>query len=331
MKLRTGVLKKLKNDSEKISFWIDYLRLKIDDVECRLISINKNLKKLIDFDNSNYIVFDEFGFDLTAQKIKLSNWDWLIYSYSYFWVSIPLFIIIEYWTQYKEMFNCWWKIDFYGQYFRLLELWEFESNFVFGEIINNNEITRIDYRIDFFNFKDKVISSDIIDSRSNARFQSYKTQGFINSWKFWNSTNKTVVVRWYDKKLDISKKWKFRLYWDYLNFNNVFRLEWEFLNSFCKGFSLQNLWDLVDKCRSYIWIDINDKNIKYFTSYVKLDLSNEFARTKYCRVMSSYIREALKNGVNVYDYVDEELIKIWLDKTKIYNIKNGLEKINNYY
>lgn len=321
MKLKTWVLETLIWNSSKFSFWIDYLRLKITDVKSPLIHKIKNLSNLLDYDNSNYWIFSELWYDLTYHKIKLSNWKWLIFSYSFFWVSVPLFIVIEYSIEHKSLFNSWWKLDFYWSYFRLKEVNEF-TWFLFWDFLNDYQITRIDYRIDFFNYKNKIIDKSVINSRINSREVLYKTNWYINSWKFWNSLNKTIVVRWYDKKLDISKKWKFRLYSDYNNYDDIFRLEWEFLNRFCKWFTLSSLYLLVDKCKSYIWFNWFSDYSKYLSSYNKLDLSDEYQRSKYCKVMSSYIKEALKNQVNVYDFVDIELWKLWLSKTDILLIRS---------
>jgi hypothetical protein len=330
MKLKTEYLKKLINNTEKISFWVDYLRIKINDIKSKLIKLNKSLSRTIDYDNSNIITFDCFWYDLTAQKIRLSNWTWLIYTYSYFWVSIPIFIIIEYDTRNKELFNSWGKLDFYWQYFRLFELWEFWENYFFNEYIQKEEITRIDFRIDFFNYKNKIIDKDVIKSRKNSRLQTYTTNWYINSWKYWNSINKTVVVRWYDKKLDITKKWKLRLYWDYFDYENIFRLEWEFLNQFCRSYNMSKLDLLLSKCKKYIWLEKYDWE-KYFTPYRKLDLSNEFEKMKYCRVMQSYIKEALKNWVDVYNYIDKSLLWIWFNEEDVENMRFKKDLISNYF
>ena len=322
MKPKIKELKKAIKDSENISFWFDYLRLKIDNVKCKIFHIHKHIINRLDFDNSNYLHFDDFWYDLTAQKIKLSNWIGLIISYSFYWVSIPIYIYLEYFDIYRTLFNSIWKIDFYWSFFRLKEIWEFNDDFIFWDLLNWFEITRVDWRIDFFNYKKRAISQEIISSRKNTRLQTYMTDWYINSWRYWNKDNKTIVVRWYDKKLDISKKWKFRLYWDYQKFDNVFRLEWEFLNKFCKWYTIDTFSDLENKIKTYIWLD-NNYTWKYFYSYNKLDLRDEFSRTKYCKVMSSYIRNALMSWINVYNYVDIELDKLWFSKIDIEKIKNN--------
>jgi len=328
MKLKKHILRTLLKKSSKYSFWIDYLRLNITDVKSWIIKYNNDIVNLCDFDNSNWTHLTLSWYDLTAQKIKLSNGTWLIYSYSYFGISIPLFIYIEYNSNTKHLTNSIWKLDFYGSFFRLLEIWVLTS-FPFSDFILWCEISRLDYRLDLFDYEGWLISPSVINARKNSFYQFFRTGWVINSWKFWNSKNKTVVVRWYDKKLDISKKWKFRLYWDYQEYNTVFRLEWEFLNKFCKWYNFSDLDKLVNIAKNYIWIE-NNFQWKYLQSYEKLDLTNEYEKTKYCKLMSAYIKNALKNNIDVYTFVDIELCKLWLSPNDANLIRIGQKKLTEF-
>jgi len=316
---RSDVIKNAIKNSDNYSSDLDYLRLKIDFVNKWIIQYFYSIVKMLDTDNSNFAILSDFWVDITYTKCQLNLWYWLIASVSYFWVSVPIFIIVEYSN--KTFLNAWWKIDYYGSFYRLKDIW-FLDSYLFWDLISSCVITRIDYRIDFFNkSKDFVLSYEPFVVYKKSKVETHKTDWYINSWRIWNKNNRAVIVRGYDKKLDISVKWKFRLFWDYQDFQSVFRLEYEFWYKFCCQYSFSDLDKLVSKAKTRAWLS-DEFKWKYLIAYEKIDLSDEFKRTRYCKVMSSYIKNALMNWINVYDFVGVELEKMWISEEEIVKIKN---------
>jgi len=69
----------------------------------------------------------------------------------------------------------------------------------------------------------------------------------LQSWAYGSKSAKRVFLRTYDKLADTSAKWKYMLYKDYYNFESVYRIEFELLNHFCKGFKYIDYKELVEK------------------------------------------------------------------------------------
>jgi len=324
MKLLNKDLQKLIDLSSQITFWIDYLRLNLsfNNIYTSIYEFFRIQIKKLDTDNSNFLYLNMWDNTYTAQKIKLSNGTGLIFSLSYYEVVVPCFIYVEYSPAHQKQFQSFWKLDFYWSFFRLKDLKKIEEKFYINDIFQEMEISRLDWRIDLFEYKYWNIPHTKIQARSNSFLDTHKTAWKINSWRYWNKANKTLLVRWYDKKLDIESKWKFRLFWDYQQYKSVFRLEWEFLNLFCKGYKLKNLEEIIKKAYKYCWLDSVSFVWKFLHTYEKIDLTDEFEKRKYCNTMLWYIKNALKNWVNVYDLIDVELEKSWFSELEVDMIKN---------
>jgi hypothetical protein len=142
---------------------------------------------------------------------------------------------------------------------------------IFGKELNlilENPISRIDYRIDFF-YKDSseiIKMEDVVEYRSDSKgrkyaldekdyrdhqnilFQrlienkpihydiktSFREGDFQNGRTVGNKRNKSLFIRCYEKLIDSISKGKALLYNDYFLYKNVFRLEIEFLTKFNK-------------------------------------------------------------------------------------------------
>ncbi len=293
--------KTIKKADEVIS-WIDYMRLSID---WPIAYFEKYLKNL-DFENSNFAV-DEKNL-LTWTKLKMQHWTAVIGSTVYENIPVPIILYTEFDSHNQKMLKTYWKIDLYGSFYRLMELWfiqpEFIENLVKEEdfedldILNYSNITRLDYKIDLMykkktkipNYK-KILSirkNSKIWQRHNMKKADIKEEILrweeLQSWAYGSKSAKRVFLRTYDKLADTEAKWKYMLYKDYYNFKSVYRIEFELLNHFCKGFTYIDYKELVEKFRNsldcrYMWkvfynynqkpnLEEIEQRIRYFKDFI---------------------------------------------------------------
>lgn len=121
-----------------------------------------------------------------------------------------------------------------------------------------------------------------------TQIQKQKEWSYMNWWTIWQKKTKTVRIRMYNKLLDSLSKWKYGLFDDFFTYWSVYRLECEFRDKFCKwflwdDFTLNNIEELVEKCKSYMWIqpkwnatyfyepnyDLKKLNVSYINKYTK--------------------------------------------------------------
>jgi len=317
----------LEKNSSKFLPWIDYLRVKIPlDFSFDFLNYFEQIICTIDDDNSNIFIDDSFVHTITWNKIYLPTGVALIGSIVFRDISVPCFCYNDFHVSNKALFNSFWKFDFYWQYFRLLEIWFIDSDFneFFFNKFKNCQITRLDYKIDFFDYyKDKLFSSDLlIKGAINTPWQEYNTWWYVNSWRKWNKTSHTWLVRAYDKLRDINSKNKMGLYWDYLVFKNVFRLEFEFLNKWCYGFNLSDLDKLVLKCENFI--SFKPLNCEQYKTYDKLDLTNELHKIKYIRTAKWYFKHIIANNINAFFIIESLYFELWYTKQQIKELQKNL-------
>ena len=287
--------------ADALTTWIDYLRVSIDSPITYFSEILDNL----DYENSNFFI-DTDNY-ITWAKIRLNHWPAIIGSIVYEWVSVPVLLYNEFDDHNQQMLKSFWKIDFYGAYRRLIELWFLEPNFVEKlirtkdsedmDILLYSNITRLDYKIDLF-YKKKVKiphykkllkirkNSKIWNkhiSKTNIKEEVLKWEE-LQSWAYGSKSAKRVFLRVYDKLADTEAKWKYMLYQDYYNYESVYRIEFELLNHFCKWYKYVDYQDLVEKFWNSIdvrylgkvFYDYNsepnleaiEKRIRYFKDFI---------------------------------------------------------------
>lgn len=269
--------KKVFQKYDILNFWLDYLRLVWKGEK---LKVNfADILSILDWDNSNFYI-DEFHW-LAYVKIRTSNWDALIASISVFWFSLPIFQVVVFDRDKVSLFRSLWKIDFYGSFFRLGEI-----NFlnpleyihsVFWENIDNLLISRIDYKWDFVGVDVETISK-YVTCRRNSRIDK------IYKWRlltFWvgSKSSKRVYLRVYDKIEDILYKNKSFLYSDYLEHKDdwIVRLEFEFLNHFCKWYTLVSLKSLEEKIFTYVWFVDSWKKYIYFENKSNIEVDKLYS------------------------------------------------------
>ena len=269
--------KKVFQKYEILNFWCDYLRLVWKGEKLKVSFAD--IFSVLDRDNSNFYI-DEFHW-LTYVKIRTSNWDALIASISVFGFSVPIFQVVVFDRDKVELFRSLWKIDFYGSFFRLGEInflnpLEYMHS-VFWENINNLLISRIDYKWDFVGVDVETISK-YVTCRKNSRVDK------IYKWRlltFWvgSKSSKRVYLRVYDKIEDILYKWKSYFYSDYLKYKDdwITRLEFEFLNHFCKWYTLSSLKSLEEKIFTYVWFVDSWKKYIYFEDKSNIEVDKLYS------------------------------------------------------
>lgn len=276
--IRHKALKKLVDNTDDFSKWLDYLRLKLESP----IEYFENIYNLVDLDNSNFYVDPENK--ITYVKLLLKVWAGVMALKSYKWIPTPLFCYIDYDPHIKQDFNTYGKIDFYGSFFRLWEIWEVDFSFLY-EICNNIDmlrVTRIDFRLDFF-YKNKTRIpplKKLIKKRKNVKSKHFHLWKDLESWEYGNRGQSRVFTRMYDKLLDTEVKNKYFLYEDYHNYKSVHRLEFQVERHFCVGYTFWTLLGLEEKVEKSIKLEYDKPiyrksntepdydNVKYFSNFI---------------------------------------------------------------
>lgn len=311
------VIKKIKNidilikDAEKIRSWIDYLRLNFLK---RVPYFDDFLSKL-DYDNSNFAVDDN---DFLYVKMKMSTGPALLVSTIYNDEPVPIMLYNVFQNGIKSKYA---RLDFYGSYFRLEEVWFFEPFWFkwFLEEITSEDptISRIDYCFDFFYKNHCLLPKAQSLFGKVSRDQAIYTFGrwdVVNSWAIGSKSSKRVVLRMYDKLQDISVKNKFNLYQDYLEYSSVHRFEVQYGPSFVRGFSISSLDHLLHKVLStFDMSKLIPSNQKLFYSYAPLLEINDYNKLHYTKQFVARAKKFFESGVNPFlvtmDYFDANILK----------------------
>lgn len=250
------------NYCDEFTVALDYLRIVFYD---RVPYLDKMLRLLYTkdwnlIDNSNYIIKNDVftwasEFSSTGKAIKCS--------YSYNWVSVPI-MFYEVFYKNSASHNAYSRLDLYWWFWRLLDLWEFELNF-FDDFLKSLlyvwdiYVTRVDYRVDMFRKKWVLLFTDIdcfpnLDTRTSIVKRWNRCSIDWWNWEVWSKYIGRYFVRCYNKLKDVMVKWKQFLYWDYLWYDNVIRLEVQFNRKYCNDVRY-NIWDLY---KSLTWCSASD-------------------------------------------------------------------------
>ena len=308
MKNNKTVLQNLKiyeniNKFDKWGAWCDYLRLcyknESDWVED---SIN-----LVDSDNSNFFTREVGWIVFTITKSYCTLWTSLTFTCSYNDISVPVAQFVKFNEHNSYLFKCYWKFDFYGSMFRLVDMWFLnKSMFLLLKVLiseENPKVTRFDYRLDFFSMK-KFKIPEIKDFSKYLHTQS-KTEEFregweLTNWLVWSKKNWRYAIRYYNKLLDTDKKLKVFLYQDYFIYNSVHRLEIEFQPNFLKWYTFYDFYDWVIESRieSILWLTEKMFGGPLFYQYQSDYTIQEKDKSKYLsKYCTSSVRLA-KNWIN---------------------------------
>lgn len=289
---------------------LDYYSSVASDLVNVAVSENENDIDFfwLDDDNSNFCTISICSEIITASLISVrGTWNAICFTCDYNGVSVPLFL----YRYFREKHI----IDFYGSCFRLIAIDYLDNNFIKSVLDYFNidgdycDITRLDYRLDFFMNKSCAIPSPytFLDySISSSDIRQWHKWHTLTNWQVWNKDSRSLVVRLYDKLLDTRKKHKDFLYVDYFRYENVHRLEFECDIRFCKWYNFSNLDNLVRKVRSVFKLD-NEKRLQpIFYRYNKNKLI--YTRKELDRYMP-YIKKAIHrlNFNYISSKLDEEL------------------------
>lgn len=243
----------------------DIYYFNIDELEVYWTFSNYlELLKWINNSNSDYIEFLDFTLYKSDKlrdynyKIDFFKWDIKCFAF-YVWKTLNEYITTRdylkvYWNAFKVL-ELYEIIDFIDIYIELdykdIKKWR-----------RNNTIKRFDIAID--------VKKDIKNILKNFKKLSQKWASFhwntweletYYIWEYQKKLNKWLLIRIYDKVKDIKKKNKQKLYSDYLNQENLTRIELEFRNDITKFVDLNSLLD-----RSYIF----NLLIKYIEKHTKI-------------------------------------------------------------
>lgn len=318
--------------ASKVSYWIDFLRLNLIQ---KISFLSEILNKLNDTNSD--LSIQQVG-DCSVSFIKSRARNSYVLKILLSIDNIPYDI-----GQYVEYLKDSWiksvgSLTYYWTYYRLLEMWlidySFEKALIWWDFknIENSNITRLDYKIDFFynDFTDIIDMDEIVKKRTDTRHKKYlirkdeyelhkkilldrlnqnksihyniKTKynqwDFQNGWTQWNKKNKSIYIRCYEKIIDSLEKGKYKLYDDYFLYKNVFRLEIEFLSKFNKkegwrAFVYKEISQLEDKIRRFMWLSESKNDEKFIYQY------KENKETKFTRLRR--IKEFAWRGLSLYD------------------------------
>ena len=326
--------KKLVDTSDLLNSWIDYLRVVLktnleyfDDI---LYSINTT--------NSNYYVNEEHW--LTFTRLQLKTWACLMCHISFSWVPIPIIMYNVFTTDQQDLLKSYWRLDLYWSFYRLLEIGSFSPDLLKNllwtdySVLMKSSVTRIDYKYDLFYqnyqtfptvdflYKSRVNSQSFsIDTEfvKSQRFTSQQIKNYyrwwsVTSWSAWSKDSKRILLRCYDKLLDVATKGKYFLYSDYFKYDRVIRIEFQLMNHFCKWFQYQEVDDLLNKF--FNCLD-NDYQHSVFYSYDKKYSLDELSHDDRLRYFSDFWWRwfnLLKAWINPFIVLYESLIiKSWKD------------------
>ena len=306
---------------DKIDFWCDYLRLSFTNP----IPKFDELLFWIDSDNSNFWIVSIDNHNITYNKTITSNGFALTFITEYNWISIPLFQYVKFNKDTRKLFHKSAKLDFYGSYFRLEAIWEFSNhaliNYIKSVSFEDPDITRYDYRIDYFSIAREVSipSPDkicwYIHKKSNL--VEWKSWWKLTDWLVWNSQTWKYAIRYYDKKLDTNKKNKWFLYTDFLDYKSVHRLEFEFWRAFCREFSLSHIDDLEWKILAVLGLEgkILERSIFYqYDSTSEITLENAWNFIKRFQNLWEKLYKAWYNPLKI---IEQNLVsKYWIEVTR---------------
>lgn len=325
-------LKKTLQGAEKVRTWLDYLRLnfkqKIDFFERLFVWLNTT--------NSNFIVQDSF----TYEKINLPTGHALKISTVYNDIPVPIMLF--------QIFKSWCvstgygRLDFYGMFFRLVELGEIPSdyiqwikNFVYSKTSEVPQITRVDYCFDMFYSEFQVFQSYtkfFTEVNKSSKIYEISTGAWIQSRSVWSKTAKRYVIRMYDKLLDISSKWKQRFYGDYLKNKSVHRFEVQFWPHFCRWYYLNTMDQMMNKMNSFLWITEATFEWSMFYEYDNHFDINDFNKIFFTKMFNGKVQKFVNAGLNpyqvIYKYLSVNCPKA-VHYPFLFDINSTIKKIKN--
>ncbi len=257
-----------------IHFWLDHLEVywtfkKEDDYFDKL-----------DFDNSNYWELEEYNFTKNEvpkykYKIIFSKDNFTLFAY-YKWIP-------KWWKQNVD------TKDYIVVYSTAFKLMEYEEIAYFLEVFFDlKHCRRFDICIDIKNDINTILNY----FSEHDTWREYKKSWFIETryiWEVKNSLNKRQLIRIYDKKKDLLVKRKTKLYEDYLDIENITRIEVEIRQELAKNKYYQDLFDnslLIWIFKNYLYkhskifdcIDWEKVKLKYRE---KRKLNKELSQTLY--------------------------------------------------
>lgn len=321
----------------------DYLRV---NFEKKVWFLEEVLKKL-DTDNSNFCIIDQF----TYVSLDNSFGRWLTVLYTYNWIPFPVmfFQIFQ-----RTLIKKYARLDFYGSLFRIIEVWDLPKNFIssFLHKISNEDplITRLDYRQDFFlteklsvQWKKETFHKKIKKISEKTWKTRYKTVCSLNeksqfrpryvgdrlqSRMVWSKRNKAYVMRMYNKIDDISCKWKYFLYWDYLKYADVHRFEVEFWPHFCWAFTFSEYNLLIDKARGFLWLQSKWDYKLLLDQYIANDHITDYNRLMMTKTLFGKVDKFRNSSINPYLLIFNHFNSPDFDQEKNnYFISQFIEKV----
>ena len=319
--------------------WCDYLRL---CYKHKSQYIEDYLDKL-DFDNSNFAT-EEIGWIVfTISKRPTPSWPALDFACTYNDVSVPCCQFVKFTGSTRHNTNSYWKIDFYGSMFRLIDMWFLKKwiFLLFKVRLSEDEepkVTRFDYRVDLF-FKQYQLVPEVNEFchylHEQSRIEEHRSWNELTNWLVWSKTNWRYAIRYYNKLLDSDSKEKVFLYQDYFNWLSVHRCEIEFQPNFLRWYTFYDFFDGVieKKIESILWLNENLFNWTLFYQYEEDIIIQDKDKSKYLRRYSTSSVRLAKNKINpliqcykaLFTELEENELKknmaefldfVWQDKNK---------------
>lgn len=304
-------LKKIIDSADNVLIGMDYLRINIKNP----ISFLSTILHRLDTDNSNIHLETIGNYEVSMTKLYTrGGGSCLNISISIENVPYTIFQYLEYSQKSKKILKSTGGFVYYGTYFRLLEIGKLSQLFeqvFFGNYYYNfsqEDISRVDYKIDLFYKRETVIIGldDVLNKRKDVKTEIYSMEegeylkhranvSFLQdlecpkpvnyniqneylkwNWKtgrnYGNKANKSIFIRMYEKLVDTLAKWKVMLYDDYFKYKNVYRFEIEFRTKFNK----KKLSDGV--FRTYLLWELPEleEKIHKFFGFIESDIKQKF-------------------------------------------------------
>jgi len=326
--MKKWIIKKLVKDSDEWSYGVDTMRLNIktEPEKGNIIKIIEKLR-LVDEDNSNYSYIYLDSKKLLLSKMRTKKGYGIMGIIIYLDIPVPLFFLEEYGAGIRDITRSWGNIIYYSWYYRLLIIGGVSTPLqkFFNWVNEDLFVTRFDFRVDFFyKEKTKIFRPSLITKiRKRSKIKYHIKGENIESWSYWDRKSKRYLIRWYDKLQDSIVKNKFALYKDYFKFQSVYRLEFEFLNHFCKSKDFKNVkfqdfQYLLDKAKALM--DVDKSFWPIFQGKNETDINEIKDRYKYADSTKGYIRGCYNAGINIFWLFEEVLESLGKKEEEIFKI-----------
>lgn len=305
---------------------------------------------MLDSDNSETASFSTSLMDFTVNKIETGEFKICDLSTS---IDDTAYKVMQYRVQKSKQkqiqFKLYWQLTFYSTLFRIIELGHIPYKNIIElveEVFENEKhhvlqssISRYDYKIDFIYSQKpqfplrKDLINDPYKRKNEDYYRVFSKWEYTTGRKIGSRSNKSYLIRLYDKNEDTRVKNKRHLYGEYLSSPAVLRLEGEFHTKFMKDenkvpFTLRSIEKLEHKARFFFQLEQSNELKWFLHQYRKkdIDILNIIENLPYIKTTLSRLLKISQGGVNPFTLFVK---KGWIESV-IMKLPAWTKELNHY-